>query len=308
MRRWRVLTLRATEVYVHPAVVLYALYAGLTGHLMFMLLAMASIVLHEAAHALTAACFGKSPRCIEITPLGAVMRLEDEARLPHLKRAVMLLAGPAMTLLLCQLGLWAAQRGWLPLTLARTLFLCNLSILLLNLLPVLPLDGGRLLALLMELFLRRNLAGKVMRVVSTTVGTGLILLNIFTAWRYGGWNLSLAFAGCCILYSAAISASTQAMAELRYFMDRKITLEQRRCIETTWYTSVHTNTLRTLVRHLPPRRIAMFICLGEGSCKYLGCLTESELIQRYLQEPNMILAEAVKTQQKRPEFDKSSTI
>ena len=295
--RWRLLTLRDTAVYVHPAVVLYALYAWLTGHLTFMLLALFSIALHEAAHALAATYFGQSPSCIEITPLGAVMRLEDESKLAPVKRAAMLLAGPAMTLLLCQLGLWAAQRSWIPLTLARTLFLCNLSILLLNLLPVLPLDGGRLLSLLLELFLRRNFASRVMLGVSTIVSVGLIILNILTSWRYGGWNLSLAFAGCCILYSAAMSATTQAMAELRYFMDRKIALERRGCMETMWYTSVHTNTLRTLIRQLPPRRMAMFICLEEGSCKYLGCLTESELIQRYLQEPNSTLTETVITKQ-----------
>ena len=81
MRTWRIASLGATEVRVHPVLSLYLAYAWLTGHGLFALLAFGSILLHELAHAACAAAFGQAPHCIEITPLGAVMRLEDENRL-----------------------------------------------------------------------------------------------------------------------------------------------------------------------------------------------------------------------------------
>lgn len=308
MRRWRVLTLGITDVYLHPAMLVYALYAVVTGHGLFAAVSMLSILLHEGAHATAALVFGQPPRSIEITPLGAVMRLEDDSCLSPLKRVIMLLAGPVMTLLLCWLSLILTRRGLLSSVHGRMLFLSNISILLLNLLPALPLDGGRLLSLLLSMFLPLHAVHRTMQAVGSALGIGMIALNIYASWQLGGWNLSLAIAGCCLMYSAVAATTTQAMAELRQFMDRKIALERKGKAHVTWIAVLHMQPLRQLVRLLPPGKIAVFACIEAGSMRPLGWMPESEVIQQYLLQPEMTFGEAVSFCSKRQIFAKNDTI
>lgn len=292
MRKWLLLTIGSTDVILHPALLMYLLYALLTGHGAFALLATGSILLHELSHAVCAVLFGYPPRSIELTPLGAVMRLEDEYRLPPLRRAVMVLAGPVATFLLCMAAVMLTKCQVLPQNVGRMLFLSNLSILLLNLLPALPLDGGRLLSVLLGMFLPVRRVQLVMRCVSTLLGLGMIVLNIYVSCTLGGWNLTLAFAGCCLLYGSAVSATTRAMEELRSFMDRKIALEQQGSQPVRCYVALGNVPLGKLVRNLPPGRQAMFLCVEVGSMKLLGFLTEAELTRQYLNRPDMTLQEA----------------
>ena len=307
MKRWRIAILGPTEIFLHPAVFLYLLYAWCSGYLPFTLCAFLSIALHEAGHSAISAICGQAPGSIELTPLGAVMHLEDESKLSRLRRLIVLLAGPAVTLLLCWSALLFTRQGSLPWNLGRMLFLCNLSILAMNLLPVLPLDGGRLLALLLESFLPQHIAGKVMRGISVTIGAGLILLNIAISFHQGGWNLSLAFAGCCILYSAAQYASTHAMRELHAFMERKIMLERKGSLPVEWRAVQHSMPVCKLIRSLPPRNMVMFLCVEIGSQRLLGCVDEYALIQHYLSSPEATLQDTLSRADGWKKFAKSGT-
>ncbi len=296
MKRWRILTVGTTEVFLHPSVFVYLLYAGITGHLQFTMTAFVSIILHEGAHSLVASCLGQRPSSIEITPLGAVMRMEDDAMLPPLKHMLVILAGPAATLFLCWLAIKCVSWGALSTHVGQMIFLSNLSILLLNLLPVLPLDGGRLLKLLLDCIFLRNTAATIIKIISMIVGTGLIILNILFSWRNGGWNLSLAFAGCCILYSASMYSVGRAMSEMRFFLDRKIMLERKGGIQTRCMTVLHTVPISRLARLLPPGKMMIFICIEAGTGRMLGCIHESALIQNYLTSPSITLLQAVEKQ------------
>ena len=236
---------------------------------MFMTISMLSILLHEGAHTLVAVLFKQAPASVELTPLGAVMRLEDEGRLTLFPRLLMLIAGPAATLVLCWMAVQLTAHDVLSGESGGLMFIANLSILMLNLLPVLPLDGGRMLGVMM------------------------ILLNIYASLRLNGWNLSLAFAGCCMLYTSSVATTTHAAAELRYFMDRKIGLERKGQLTTRLISVRADQTLRSLVRSLPAHGLAMFACIEPGSQKLLGCIHEGELIQLYLDRPSMRLSDAL---------------
>lgn len=286
MRTWKIGQIGQTEIRFYPAMLLYVLYAVLTGHLRFMLLAVISILMHEGAHAGIAWAFGQPPNQIELSPLGAVMRLEDDNALSFWKRIVMLLAGPAMTFGLCWVSLHLARARMISPEWAAMLFMTNVSILLLNLLPVLPLDGGRVLSLLLECFIKPHIVSRIMFILGTSLGLGLIVLNIWSSYKLGAWNLSLAFIGCCMMYCAAAATTTRAMAELRYLMDRRISLERRGLRKADTIMILHTQKLYQLVKSLPPHRLIQYIIIEVGSMKTLGVLTEYDVITAYLQHPN----------------------
>lgn len=284
MRR-RLGTIGTTDVWIQPAAVLTAVYMIFTGSGGWFAAALISIVLHEGAHALVATAFGKPPKDIELTPLGMLMRLEDDEALPPLGRFLTVLAGPAMTLLLCVCALTGTKYGMLNYAVGRAFFMSNLSILLLNMLPALPLDGGRILAQLLGLIIRPVTAHRMMRGLGVLVGLMCIGLNLWLTWHIGGWNLSLTAAGCFLMYSASVSTTSYAMALLHGFADRKIRLENHGSLPVAWIAVCGRMTMQQVVRRLHPRRYTIFTVIEEGSQKRLGNLDEQEIISFFLSNP-----------------------
>lgn len=283
--RWRICSIGKTDILIHPSLLAYLAYAAVTGHIWISVIAFVSIVVHELAHAGAAAALGQVPHCMEFTPVGAVLRLEDEGMLSPLRRMMVLLAGPGVSLILCWLALVCTKIGWITAVTGRYIFVANAAILTINLLPVLPLDGGRLLLLLLEVFLPKHIVLRIVKWVGTLLGLILIGLNLLCCWKLGGWNFSLALTGCCMMYCAAASSTTWAMTELRYFLDRKTRLEKHGIMNASVKTCLHTTPIIRLIRRLPARKYALFVCLEAGSMRYMGCVDENRLIQHYLVSP-----------------------
>jgi len=112
----------------------------------FAVLLYLSVLLHEISHALAAKSFGMTVRSIELHFLGGVTAIEEEATTPR-REAVIAAVGP-LTSLAVGGTCWAlaplAPEGLLRFT-VQTLAGANLVIGVLNLVPGLPLDGGRVL-------------------------------------------------------------------------------------------------------------------------------------------------------------------
>ena len=122
----------------------------------FFLAAFTCVVLHEYGHALTARRYGIRTHDITLLPIGGVARLE---RMPSNPREELLvaIAGPAVNLviaavlfLVCQLAHIPVIHGVDSVITGRadfivTLMWWNLTMIVFNMLPAFPMDGGRVL-------------------------------------------------------------------------------------------------------------------------------------------------------------------
>ena len=127
---------------VSPGLGNLAYAAGAT----FAVLLYLSVLLHEISHALTAKWFGMTVRSIELHFLGGVTAIEEEATTAR-REAVIAGVGPLTSLAVgavCWLMVPLAPDGLMRFT-VQALAGANLVIGVLNLLPGLPLDGGRVL-------------------------------------------------------------------------------------------------------------------------------------------------------------------
>jgi stage IV sporulation protein FB len=114
------------------------------------------VVLHELGHALVARRYGIRPLAITLYPFGGVARFEDRPTSPGVDLRVAA-AGPAVNLALSVALLAAAgdraldpAGGGLLVAGVAILGWANLLIAGFNLLPVFPLDGGRMLRAVLQ--------------------------------------------------------------------------------------------------------------------------------------------------------------
>jgi len=146
-----------------------------------------SILLHEMAHAFVGRRLGVRTRAITLFLFGGVAELEDEPHRPSVELWVAL-AGPLATVAIIgilSVARWAwtgASGGALFAAVIDQLFLVNVSLLVFNLVPAFPLDGGRVLRAI--LWRRRSDLRWATRVASglgSGFGSVLILLGLVVA-------------------------------------------------------------------------------------------------------------------------------
>ena len=154
------------------------------------------VVLHEYGHALMARHFGIRTQGITLFPIGGVAALAREPSSPA-QELWIAVAGPAVNFVLAGLlflGLLASggmPSGLLSVTSDASalgwLLRVNLLLGTFNLLPALPMDGGRILRAALALRMS-NLAAT--RIASRTA-RGIAALMIFYGLTRGQWMLAL---------------------------------------------------------------------------------------------------------------------
>lgn len=126
----------------------------LVGTFIWISIIFVSILFHEYGHALTARAFGQFPR-IELVAFGGLTYPEGP-RLPPLKEFIVVLCGPLASFLLFVIGTALLEVPQIKASPAAGIVdafrLINLFWTLVNLFPVLPLDGGQLLRVTLEGF------------------------------------------------------------------------------------------------------------------------------------------------------------
>jgi Zn-dependent protease len=111
----------------------------------FVLLLYASVLVHELGHCVVARHYGLPVLRVQLYPLGGYSEIEQEPATPG-REALISAAGPLVSLVLAGVGYELARvvSTGLPHDLISQLFVANLIVGIFNLLPGLPLDGGRI--------------------------------------------------------------------------------------------------------------------------------------------------------------------
>jgi len=128
---------------------------GWAGLVIWIAIVFQGILMHELGHALAGRAFGRQPR-IELIALGGVTWWEQREPMSPGRSLLVSAAGPVVGIFIGSLSLVLMDALRVPdPSLARyafrSLVYVNLGWGLLNLLPVLPLDGGNIVASVMEL-------------------------------------------------------------------------------------------------------------------------------------------------------------
>jgi Zn-dependent protease len=188
--RWsfRLITIAGIRIEVHVTFLLMvaglALFRSTGSPAWFtvaeLLLVFGCVLLHELGHALAARRYGIQTREIVLLPIGGIARLERMPEKPS-QEIVVALAGPGVNFVIATaIAAWLAAAGESPeLALSRAekglpefLLTANLAMLVFNLVPAFPMDGGRVLRAALALAMPYTRATRI----AANVGQGFALL------------------------------------------------------------------------------------------------------------------------------------
>jgi len=190
---WKIGEYSGIAVYIHATFLLLLAWVGIShlvggeplsaamGGVVFMLALFGCVLLHEFGHALAARRFGIRTRDITLLPIGGMARLERMPEDPRQELWVAV-AGPMVNVAIAAtLFVWlAASRALVPLeTLSvaagpflERLLIVNVILVVFNMIPAFPMDGGRVLRALLAMRMEYTRATQT----AANLGQGLAML------------------------------------------------------------------------------------------------------------------------------------
>lgn len=184
---------------------------GTSFFLLFVLSLFVCVVLHELGHALSARYYGVNTIDIILSPIGGVARLTHLPKKP-IQELIIAVAGPLVNVAIALsigMALWFSREdpflvqgedvdaflspeNYLPL-----LMIINITLVLFNMIPAFPMDGGRVLRALLSMKLGRLKATKIASIIGRVLAVGFVVFGIMEG------QFVLPFIGFFIFMAAA---------------------------------------------------------------------------------------------------------
>lgn len=184
---------------IHPLFSLMIFVSVLTGYVQELLILFGIVLIHELGHVFAAKSFGWRIKEVLLFPFGGVAVTDESGTVPVREEMIVALAGPLQNGWMICFSLLMKWTGWWSADWADYFLLANLKIALFNLIPVLPLDGGKMMQALVSLRIpyRRTLSGCFS--VSLCL-SALLILSTIVPYDTSGIQLNLLMIGLFLLY------------------------------------------------------------------------------------------------------------
>ncbi|MFD1507876.1 site-2 protease family protein [Lacimonas salitolerans] len=278
-------TIRGTEIRIHATFFLLLAWivavAGMAGgaaaaveNLVFILALFACVVLHELGHVFMARRYGIRTPDITLLPIGGLARLERMPEDPKQEIAVAL-AGPAVNVviwLILTLVLGATVQTDAIETLedpdqgfVQRLAMVNLILVLFNMIPAFPMDGGRVFRAVLALFTDRVRATRIAARTGQALAFGFGFLGLTSG------NPWLVLIAVFIFFAAGAESSDTAL------QDRAKGAMARDAMITAYEALSPHDTVDTAAQAVLRSTQAEFPVIGADG-RLVGILTRASII------------------------------
>ncbi|MDO5376882.1 MAG: M50 family metallopeptidase [Clostridia bacterium] len=282
------------RVRVHPAFAVYLLSIAVFRSPVQAVCAVTALLVHEGAHALAAQWIGERFERVDITPFGGMMTYQEgESPSKGIRGICVAAAGPAGNYLLLSLLGFAGRRFSIPEEWIRQMIVANAAMMLINLLPALPLDGGRMVFCTAYYVMGVSLLLRMLTALGMALGGALILLGVYGAVKLGVVNLSLLIVGSYLIVCAASSRDALLGENLYAVVQERASAEDKRARRLTLYRVSAGTPLYTLLGAMDRTPAAAFLVEGEDG---VALLSEPMFLRALLWNSSATVGDAFEAQ------------
>lgn len=135
------------------------------------------VMIHECGHFVMAKIFNWRVQSIMLWVFGGVMKTEEHGNRPLLEEAFVIMAGPFQHILIYFFVQLLFMLNFLPVSVFKLIIFYNTVIFFFNLLPIWPLDGGKLLFIVLSYFFPFRKAYHSIIICSAVMSITLIIIH-----------------------------------------------------------------------------------------------------------------------------------
>lgn len=273
------------SINVHPTFLLVLVGYGVLGLAPQALVVFSLVFCHELAHLLTARAYGFRIKGLELFPFGGAAYCDDLFEGRKLEESIMALAGPALNVVLLfgaqalrWQGLWTGE-------LAEDFVRFNFWLAAFNLIPVLPLDGGRVVRAFFAESFGYVKTTKFLAWSGKWLGLLIALFGI-VLWGQGKFTegaLTYIILGGFFWYAGSKEIAKAHITFLRQLTRKKEDLLKKGLMRSFWVTVSSDTHLVRIVEQFTPDRFAL-ISLTNQAMGLDKILTETDVVEGMFRE------------------------
>lgn len=231
---------------------------------------------HETAHVLAARALKMEVREIELLPFGGAVRIESVYELNPINEIYIAFAGPGMNIFLL-LGYSALQNLGMVAVSDNDIFAkSNLILAGFNLLPALPLDGGRVLRAILSREIGIKRATKVAAYGGLILSLFLAMTGIYALYMKI-FNPNFFLLSGFLAYSAFKEKRTASYIVIRDITFKRDILSKEGALTTKELIVLYDLPLKDVMKRFVPHRYH-FVKVVDHSLRVWGYLDETEIV------------------------------
>ncbi|MDI3534231.1 MAG: stage sporulation protein [Thermosediminibacterales bacterium] len=245
-----------------------------------------SMFLHEIAHAVTAWGFGCKIDEIELMPFGGVARIKNMFAMDDLTEAIVALVGPLTNfgIAISVILLKNNQIFLSDASVIDTIVRANIILAVFNLLPVLPLDGGRVLKLYLASFIGYGKA------VDITVFGGKLLAAVlffggFLMFYYNRTINPLIFLlSGFLFYAAQKEKRFTGYKIIKSSSLKKIKIKKNGCLNIKTLAVISEAPVKEVIQRFSPKNYYILVVIEGDNWNVKKIVSETELIEGWVEK------------------------
>jgi len=172
------------KIQIHPILMIFIFISFVTGTFLELSVILFLVLFHELGHYMMARLFKWRIHGVMLWVFGGVMDTDEHGNRPIREEILVTLAGPLQHLVVYGIILAFGSVGIIPQQILDTVLYYNSAILFFNLLPIWPLDGGKLLLLIFSSILPYK------KSYNYTIIFSMIACLIFICFQFFPFTLS----------------------------------------------------------------------------------------------------------------------
>lgn len=267
---------KSFDIHINNLVFVVVPLLFIAGFGMEYLIAFASIAFHELGHIAAARARGCGVKRVTLTFVGLSVII-DEDGLSRRDSFLIFSAGPAANLLLSILSYGFASLLRQPSTILNFFFYSNVCLAVFNLIPAIPLDGGRILR---ELLARRRgyiSAGRNIRKLAFVFSTVFIALGAYQL-SYNRTNFSLLVIGIYIMVLLFTGKMEAALMNIKQIIYRRSRLLKKGIYSARDLVAMESTPVNEVLKSMDFDSFH-FIFVLDGNLKLIGIFNENEIME-----------------------------
>jgi stage IV sporulation protein FB len=249
------------------------------------------VILHEYVHFFIARCYGYKDGSVQILPFGAVLNLTDIDHASVMEEVIISLSGPIFNLVLAVI--FYALSLQFNYEIIKSLLFTNLSLGIFNLVPTLPLDGGRILRALFSTFKTYRVANLITIITSMTIGSMFMMYYLLCFLR-GQINFTFGIIAFYIIFYSIKEKERVAYIIMSDIIKKKFRFMKKGYMDNKMLSIYCKENLLKALSLVEKNRYIILTVLNEDM-QVLDIIYECEIIEGLKNYGNILLEDYVNT-------------